>query len=862
MVMSYCTPEITCSCVHITAGRKNQTTKMADIKFLVDDDDNAEEEQEDDGLEDETDDNSMLDKEIPEELISPLTKMDRYMNSEIIFNRRMASRCVLECLRSVKSDEECYTVLQAMVRLSDDIEAAVRIEVMEQIPHVAVLCVEHRGLHFAISQYILPVVVRYLTDPNNQVRKTSQAALLLLLEQDVIERVEIEQQICPVLIQLCSIDSTDDFRTEAVTLMSKMAPMVGREITERYFLGQFDNLCSDPLFHVRKVCAGNFGEICEVVGNELTEKRLLPVFIKLCQDGVWGVRKACAECFMNVSTVASREVRKNRLAPLFINLLGDKSRWVQMAAYQSLGPFISTFADPRNSGFYVDQHGKLCKFVIPDKSEGESSSEETIGDEKKNANDLSLLTESNGIEVKTTDSGYMSPPEAHLDGDLNENQTFDSPVDTETCIDMKPTDAILDTYNSFNYWRTPIPSIFDSDEDEDDDDDNIFEDRNGDMTSGDLKSESDDMSSDDLKMEVDVNNDFSLDKPNQTSDDLPAVNNLGLLDVDTDDNAKDLVCIENVEDSPEQMQPLPAVSSLRLNDDYLQPYSSNICFDEDRSQLSSPPQSPYHEQKVIPQPLLDHFISMTEPSKAQAIDTDLAKHCAFSFPAVTLTLGARNWKCLKDTYEHLSSDMQWKVRRTLAFSIHELSEILGAHITRMDLVPIFDNFLKDLDEVRIGVLKNLARFVKLLAPDLRANYLKNYTDFLSTDNARNWRFRYELAEQLIMLVDVYQGAEVSEFICPIALSLGADRVAEVRLISYKLVGILLLKLNPENSSEFRKKFIDEIVEHYASNTVNYARCCSKKISSQLRNLPSTFYRIFFRTKRTRSSTLNLRYRGP
>ena len=48
-------------------------------------------------------------------------------------------------------------------------EAAVRIEVMEQIPHVAVLCVEHRGLHYAIPQYILPVVVRYLTDPNNQV---------------------------------------------------------------------------------------------------------------------------------------------------------------------------------------------------------------------------------------------------------------------------------------------------------------------------------------------------------------------------------------------------------------------------------------------------------------------------------------------------------------------------------------------------------------------------------------------------------------------------------------------------------------------------------------------------------------------
>jgi hypothetical protein len=33
----------------------------------------------------------------------------------------MAARCVLECLRSVKSDEDCYQVLQLMVRLSDDI---------------------------------------------------------------------------------------------------------------------------------------------------------------------------------------------------------------------------------------------------------------------------------------------------------------------------------------------------------------------------------------------------------------------------------------------------------------------------------------------------------------------------------------------------------------------------------------------------------------------------------------------------------------------------------------------------------------------------------------------------------------------
>lgn len=49
---------------------------------------------------------------------------------------------------------------------------------------------------------------------------------------------------------------------------------------------------------------------------------------------------------------------------------------------------------------------------------------------------------------------------------------------------------------------------------------------------------------------------------------------------------------------------------------------------------------------------------MTEPAKAQTIDTEIVRHCAFSLPAVALTLGRTNWPCLRDTYELLTSDMQ------------------------------------------------------------------------------------------------------------------------------------------------------------------------------------------------------------
>ena len=49
---------------------------------------------------------------------------------------------------------------------------------------------------------------------------------------------------------------------------------------------------------------------------------------------------------------------------------------------------------------------------------------------------------------------------------------------------------------------------------------------------------------------------------------------------------------------------------------------------------------------------------MTEPSKAHTIDGDLPRHCAFTLPGVALTLGRKNWSCLKETYSSLSTDMQ------------------------------------------------------------------------------------------------------------------------------------------------------------------------------------------------------------
>jgi hypothetical protein len=62
-------------------------------------------------------------------------------------------------------------------------------------------------------------------------------------------------------------------------------------------------------------------------------------------------------------------------------------------------------------------------------------------------------------------------------------------------------------------------------------------------------------------------------------------------------------------------------------------------------------------QEIVPPVLISHFVSMATPT-ARTVDSEISHHCAFSLPAVVLTLGRENWPLLKKTYQNLAGDMQ------------------------------------------------------------------------------------------------------------------------------------------------------------------------------------------------------------
>uniref|UniRef100_A0A672JCI1 Uncharacterized protein n=1 Tax=Salarias fasciatus TaxID=181472 RepID=A0A672JCI1_SALFA len=740
--------------------------------------------------------------------LTPLGRLEKYAFSENVFNRQIVARGLLDVLREFSDNENDFiSVMETVARMSEDGEPTVRAELMEQVPNIAMFLHESRpNFPAAFSRYLVPIVVRYLTDPNNQVRKTSQAALLVLLEQGLISKDDMETKVCPVLLDLTEPNSDDDYKIEAVAIMCKVVTMLSKDTVEYLLLGRFCNLCSDArLFQVRKVCAANFGEFCSIVGQEATEKLLMPKFFDLCSDSLWGIRKACAECFMMVSNSTSPEVRRAKLSPLFINLISDQSRWVRQAAFQSLGRFISTFANPSSTGLHFREDGALLE--VPRSIFVHDHLLKIHLANQQDERTFQSLPSSDGEELHSFDDSHTSAPGDAHDGFAHANRPAVT-INTKNTRDTEQTD---ENFNSFHYWRSPLPDIsgelemlncqtsegVKNKEEKKKVDQEEGEEREENCSES--KSTHGKATSDQIQKVLDCLQPHIDDPDVQAQVQvLSAALKAAQLDSPTDDSPAEPQPEEQPEDeASKSYQAEEVFQCVRL---CFITVSVILCFPQESELIESVEEegkedsahSPLSEEKpkiqnVIPQQLLDQYLSMTDPARAQTVDTEIAKHCAFSLPGVALTLGRQNWHCLKDTYETLATDVQWKVRRTLAFSIHELAVILGDQLTAADLVPIFNGFLKDLDEVRIGVLKHLYDFLKLLHADKRREYLYQLQEFMVTDNSRNWRFRYELAEQLILIIELYSHYDVYDYLRQIALTLCSDKVSEVRWISYKLV---------------------------------------------------------------------------
>jgi len=204
----------------------------------------------------------------------------------------------------------------------------------------------------------------------------------------------------------------------------------------------------------------------------------------------------------------------------------------------------------------------------------------------------------------------------------------------------------------------------------------------------------------------------------------------------------------------------------------------------------------------VTEELVGHYRSMVAPEAVNE-EKDLVLACAYSLPAVAVKIGARRWVELRGSFDILVSSDQWKVRKCLAHGLHELARILGPDLAEVLLVPVFKTFLKDLDEVKSGIIRSLGKFFVQLNPPARVGLLPALVDACSESNMSEWRMQKILAGQLIELCVTLPAEAVHTTLLSLGMRLWMAQVAEVRHACRKIPGSFYtcLRGQPEWESE-------------------------------------------------------------
>lgn len=154
-------------------------------------------------------------------------------------------------------------------------------------------------------------------------------------------------------------------------------------------------------------------------------------------------------------------------------------------------------------------------------------------------------------------------------------------------------------------------------------------------------------------------------------------------------------------------------------------------------------------QKVVPPILLHFYMEMSNFPEWDQI-------CAYSFPAVVLTMGKHNWPLMKSQLQSLCSAIRWEVRQILVASIYQIALIIGREFASQDLVPVFVSFFKDLDNVKIEALHNVAKFLQVIDKRRHIEIVAHLSECLEPENVTNWRFRKDLATEILKLMEIYK----------------------------------------------------------------------------------------------------------
>lgn len=237
------------------------------------------------------------------------------------------------------------------------------------------------------------------------------------------------------------------------------------------------------------------------------------------------------------------------------------------------------------------------------------------------------------------------------------------------------------------------------------------------------------------------------------------------------------------------------------------------------------------EEELISKQLLALYAGIPSLSPS-LVDSDSNYYCAFSFPAVVSRVGVSRWSELEPAFQALCRDNKFRVRRTLAFSLHEVALLLGSELTEEFLIGPFEMFLKDLSEVKEGAITHIAKFISALSQPVRISYISALRA-IQKASEQNWRFRCLLALQFEQFSLIYPIDTIATDFLPLLLGLTNDNIAYVRAVAVTKYSNYVNILS--NYPEYYAEFLQEIRGFATSETymhrILYIRICSSLVQN-------------------------------
>ncbi|XP_043286100.1 serine/threonine-protein phosphatase 4 regulatory subunit 1-like isoform X3 [Venturia canescens] len=715
------------------------------------------------------------------ESLPPMTKLQQHASCNTRYNRQLVGRILVEVFRgAVETGTELNVdeVMQPVLKLVNDTDPTVRIDLIEQLPHVAMICQEAPDrLGDVLPRHLIQIISTFLLDDEQQVRQSTHSALLALIDRGLLDKNSAEFVVAPTLLRMTQQLDRLELFTLAIDGMSKVAKILDEATAERLFLNRYLALCAERNFFIRRLCGFRFGEFSASMSKDAVYEKLLPMYVTLCKDPVWSVRKSCADVIVSFACCVSLHHRRTTLSEQLANFLTDDSKWVRVSAFQILGPFISTFAK-QFTGFSYNEYGEL---VLTDQhgTELRYNVKSSSGGSTEPAFCNAMITTENALYAEFGNLMAKSCAESGGEGDYTKkaNMMQDDRVNAKwkhegaskssvVNDENQENDATIvqdyDEFNPFRYYYIPPNLPLDTE---------LVQ-----AAMVESSTEKSQISPTKEETQCDANGENKEFKQHRGRRRRLTVMDKLVLEKSSRFLKNCIECNGN-----ETRTETLSDDSNFLNDTV---DIANVSLDS--SDCHSSPgvnskidHSANNGQTIVPQYLIEFFISMADPG-AKSIGVEIPRYCAFSFPAVVLTLGRENWPLLKDAYEELAYAREFRVRRTVASSIHELAMILGEELAGRDLLPVYYGFIKDLDEVRVGALKHLTTFLKILRPADRQKFLPKLKAFLTMDSEWNWRFREIVVSKLLEAIPLFSPNDVSEQIVPLSLPLLDDTVAAVR----------------------------------------------------------------------------------